>query len=116
MSRSMKREPGQLFYLATQGCKVNQYESQALRESFQADGLMEAVSVFRTGAEVARALPAAIARSAAPQAPVAVAPVQKRAAVKPVPAAKPAVRPRPAAVARAVPELALASDNEWQEF
>ena len=82
----------------------------------QADGLMEAVSVFRTGAEVARALPAATARSAAPQAPVAVAPVQKRAVVKPVPAAKPAARPRPAAVARAVPELALASDNEWQEF
>ena len=52
----------------------------------QADGLMEAVSVFRTGGEVARALPAAIARSAAPQAPVAVAPVQKRAVVKPVPA------------------------------
>ena len=37
----MGREPGQLFYLATQGCKVNQYESQALRESFLADGLME---------------------------------------------------------------------------
>lgn len=37
----MRREPGQLFYLATQGCKVNQYESQAIRESFIADGLLE---------------------------------------------------------------------------
>lgn len=37
----MLREPGRLFHLVTQGCKVNQYESQALRESFLADGLME---------------------------------------------------------------------------
>ena len=37
----MLREPGRLFHLVTQGCKVNQYESQALRESFVTDGLME---------------------------------------------------------------------------
>ena len=37
----MLREPGRLFHLVTQGCKVNQYESQALRESFLTDGLME---------------------------------------------------------------------------
>lgn len=37
----MRREPGQLFFIATQGCKVNQYESQAIRESLVADGLME---------------------------------------------------------------------------
>ncbi len=37
----MRREPGQLFFIATQGCKVNQYESQALRESLLSDGLME---------------------------------------------------------------------------
>ena len=29
----MRREPGQTFYLATQGCKVNQYETQAIRET-----------------------------------------------------------------------------------
>ncbi len=37
----MRREPGQLFFLTTQGCKVNQYESQAIREALVADGLME---------------------------------------------------------------------------
>ncbi|PKN42928.1 MAG: tRNA (N6-isopentenyl adenosine(37)-C2)-methylthiotransferase MiaB [Deltaproteobacteria bacterium HGW-Deltaproteobacteria-18] len=37
----MRREPGQLFFLTTQGCKVNQYESQAIRETLVADGLME---------------------------------------------------------------------------
>ena len=37
----MRREPGQLFFLATQGCKVNQYESQAIREAWLADGLQE---------------------------------------------------------------------------
>ena len=37
----MQREPGQLFFIATQGCKVNQYESQAIRETLVADGLME---------------------------------------------------------------------------
>ena len=37
----MRREPGQLFFLTTQGCKVNQYESQAIRESLVQDGLME---------------------------------------------------------------------------
>jgi len=37
----MRREPGQLFFLATQGCKVNQYESQAIREAWISDGLME---------------------------------------------------------------------------
>jgi MiaB/RimO family radical SAM methylthiotransferase len=37
----MRREPGRLFFLTTQGCKVNQYESQAIRESLVADGLME---------------------------------------------------------------------------
>jgi threonylcarbamoyladenosine tRNA methylthiotransferase MtaB len=37
----MRREPGQLFFIATQGCKVNQYESQAIREALVADGLME---------------------------------------------------------------------------
>lgn len=40
-SMSMWREPGRSFYLATQGCKVNQYESQALREAWIADGLVE---------------------------------------------------------------------------
>lgn len=37
----MRREPGQLFFLATQGCKVNQYESQAIREAWLDEGLME---------------------------------------------------------------------------
>lgn len=37
----MQREPGQLFFITTQGCKVNQYESQAIREAWTADGLME---------------------------------------------------------------------------
>lgn len=37
----MKRKPGQLFFLATQGCKVNQYESQAIREAWLDEGLME---------------------------------------------------------------------------
>ena len=37
----MRREPGQLFLLTTQGCKVNQYESQAIREALVQDGLME---------------------------------------------------------------------------
>lgn len=37
----MRREPGQTFYLATQGCKVNQYETQAIRETWLSDGLME---------------------------------------------------------------------------
>ena len=37
----MLREPGRLFYIATQGCKVNQYESQAIREALAADGLLE---------------------------------------------------------------------------
>jgi len=37
----MQREPGQLFFIATQGCKVNQYESQAIRETLVAEGLME---------------------------------------------------------------------------
>ena len=37
----MRPEPGQLFYLATQGCKVNQYESQAIREAWTALGLLE---------------------------------------------------------------------------
>jgi tRNA A37 methylthiotransferase MiaB len=37
----MRREPGQLFFLTTQGCKVNQYESQAIREALVQDGLME---------------------------------------------------------------------------
>jgi MiaB/RimO family radical SAM methylthiotransferase len=37
----MRREPGQLFFLTTQGCKVNQYESQSIREALVADGLME---------------------------------------------------------------------------
>ncbi len=37
----MRREPGQLFFLATQGCKVNQYESQAIREAWLAEGLLE---------------------------------------------------------------------------
>jgi len=37
----MRREPGQLFFLATQGCKVNQYESQAIREAWIEEGLME---------------------------------------------------------------------------
>lgn len=37
----MKRRPGQLFFLATQGCKVNQYESQAIREAWLDEGLME---------------------------------------------------------------------------
>ncbi|SFJ44134.1 radical SAM methylthiotransferase, MiaB/RimO family [Desulfomicrobium apsheronum] len=37
----MRREPGQLFFLTTQGCKVNQYESQAIREALVTDGLME---------------------------------------------------------------------------
>lgn len=37
----MQRKPGQLFFLATQGCKVNQYESQAIREGWMQEGLME---------------------------------------------------------------------------
>jgi MiaB/RimO family radical SAM methylthiotransferase len=37
----MRREPGQLFFLVTQGCKVNQYESQAIREAWMAEGLLE---------------------------------------------------------------------------
>lgn len=37
----MRHDPGQFFFIATQGCKVNQYESQAIRESLVADGLME---------------------------------------------------------------------------
>ena len=37
----MRREPGQLFFLTTQGCRVNQYESQAIREALVQDGLME---------------------------------------------------------------------------
>jgi threonylcarbamoyladenosine tRNA methylthiotransferase MtaB len=37
----MRREPGQLFFLTTQGCRVNQYESQAIREALAADGLLE---------------------------------------------------------------------------
>ena len=37
----MRREPGQLFFLTTQGCKVNQYESQAIREAWLDEGLME---------------------------------------------------------------------------
>lgn len=37
----MRPEPGQLFYLATQGCKVNQYESQAMREAWTEHGLLE---------------------------------------------------------------------------
>lgn len=37
----MRPKPGHLFFLATQGCKVNQYESQALREAWLALGLME---------------------------------------------------------------------------
>lgn len=37
----MRIEPGQLFFLATQGCKVNQYESQAIREAWLSAGLVE---------------------------------------------------------------------------
>lgn len=37
----MRREAGQLFFIITQGCKVNQYESQAIREAWTDDGLME---------------------------------------------------------------------------
>ena len=29
----MQRKPGQCFFLVTQGCKVNQYETQAIREA-----------------------------------------------------------------------------------
>jgi MiaB/RimO family radical SAM methylthiotransferase len=42
----MRREPGQLFFLTTQGCKVNQYESQAIREALVQDGLMETLDPF----------------------------------------------------------------------
>jgi MiaB/RimO family radical SAM methylthiotransferase len=34
-------EPGRTFYLVTQGCRVNQYESQALREIWTSNGLLE---------------------------------------------------------------------------
>lgn len=37
----MQREPGQTFFLVTQGCKVNQYETQAIREAWLAEGLLE---------------------------------------------------------------------------
>lgn len=37
----MRREPGQRFFLITQGCKVNQYETHAIREAWLAEGLLE---------------------------------------------------------------------------
>lgn len=37
----MPNKPGALFFLSTQGCKVNQYETQALRESWLDQGLVE---------------------------------------------------------------------------
>lgn len=37
----LRTEPGQTFYLVTQGCRVNQYESQAMREAWAKDGLLE---------------------------------------------------------------------------
>lgn len=41
----MRREPGQRFSLVTQGCKVNQYETQAIREAWLAEGLLETKTV-----------------------------------------------------------------------
>lgn len=37
----MQRKPGQCFFLVTQGCKVNQYETQAIREAWTRQGLRE---------------------------------------------------------------------------